>query len=189
MPELSGEQIQDHVTAALAEDIGEGDYHQRLVDAQRYCQAHIVARESLTYCGQTLIETVFHRLDAEAIISHSHNDGDEVPAGAILATINASARAVLTGEHRLELCATPFRCGHSGRPLCRRRKRHGRLLLDTRKTTPGWQDLEKYAVQCGGARNHRRGLDDMVMIKDNHLAALQGSNRIASAIAQCRAMP
>ena len=190
MPELSGEQIQDHVTAALAEDIGEGDATTNaLVDAQRYCQAHIVARESLTYCGQTLIETVFHRLDAEAIISHSHNDGDEVPAGAILATINASARAVLTGERtalnyaqRLSGVATQaarYVAAVSGT---------GVLLLDTRKTTPGWRDLEKYAVQCGGARNHRRGLDDMVMIKDNHLAALQGSNRIVSAIAQCRAM-
>ena len=190
MPELSGEQIQDHVTAALAEDIGEGDATTNaLVDAQRYCQAHIVARESLTYCGQTLIETVFHRLDAEAIISHSHNDGDEVPAGAILATINASARAVLTGERtalnyaqRLSGVATQaarYVAAVSGT---------GVLLLDTRKTTPGWRDLEKYAVQCGGGRNHRRGLDDMVMIKDNHLAALQGCNRIASAIAQCRAM-
>lgn len=190
MPELSGEQIQDHVTAALAEDIGEGDATTNaLVDAQRYCQAHIVARESLTYCGQTLIETVFHRLDAEAIISHSHNDGDEVPVGTILATINASARAVLTGERtalnyaqRLSGVATQaarYVAAVSGT---------GVLLLDTRKTTPGWRDLEKYAVQCGGGRNHRRGLDDMVMIKDNHLAALQGSNRIASAITQCRAM-
>ena len=188
MPELSGEQIQDHVTAALAEDIGEGDATTNaLVNAQRRCQAHIVAREPLTYCGQKLIETVFHRLDAEAVITHPCSDGDEVQAGVILATINASTRAVLTGERtalnyaqRLSGVATQaarYVAAVNGT---------GVLLLDTRKTTPGWRDLEKYAVQCGGARNHRRGLDDMVMIKDNHLAALQGSNRIASAITQCR---
>ena len=149
MPELSGEQIQDHVTAALAEDIGEGDATTTaLVDAQRYCQAHIVARESLTYCGQTLIETVFHRLDAEAIISHSHNDGDEVPAGAILATINASARAGTNRRtHRLELCATPFRWATQAARYVAAVSGTGVLLLDTRKTTPGWRDLEKYAVQ------------------------------------------
>ena len=128
-PELSGEQIQDHVIMALAEDIGEGDANTNaLVDAQRYCQAHIVARESLTYCGQTLIETVFHRLDAEAIISHSHNDGDEVPAGAILATINASARAVPIGERTaLNYAQRLSGVVTQAARACRRRKRHGRF--------------------------------------------------------------
>lgn len=188
MPELSSEQIQDHVTLALAEDIGGGDATTNaLVDAQRRCQAHIVARELLTYCGQKLIETVFQRLDADAVITHSCSDGDEVSAGVILATINASTRAVLTGErtalnYAQRLSGVATQAGHYVAAV----NGTGVLLLDTRKTTPGWRYLEKYAVQCGGARNHRRGLDDMVMIKDNHLAALQGSNRIASAIVQCR---
>ena len=188
MPELSGEYIQTHITAALAEDIGEGDATTNaLVDTQRRCQARIVAREALTYCGQQLIEAVFKRLDAQTNITHSHSDGAAVPAGAILATLDAPARALLTGERtalnyaqRLSGVATQaarYVAAVSGT---------GVLLLDTRKTTPGWRNLEKYAVQCGGARNHRRGLDDMVMIKDNHLAALQGSNRISSAITQCR---
>ncbi len=188
VPDLSGEHIQAHVTAALAEDIGEGDATTNaLVDAQRRCQGHIVAREPLTFCGRNLIETVFQRLDTEAVITHLHSDGDEVPAGATLVTLDASARALLTGERtalnyaqRLSGVAT-----QAARYVAAV-KDSGVLLLDTRKTTPGWRDLEKYAVQCGGARNHRHGLDDMVMIKDNHLAALEGNNRISSAIERCR---
>lgn len=188
MPELSREHILEHVAAALAEDIGTGDATTNaLIDDQRQCQGRVVAREAFTYCGSQLIEIVFRELDPEASVNHHHVDGDTVASGTVLATIDATARALLTGE-RTALNYAQRLSGVATQSLkyVTAVKGTGVLILDTRKTTPGWRALEKYAVQCGGARNHRRGLDDLIMVKDNHLAALQGGNRIASAIELCR---
>ena len=180
--------IKQHVIAALSEDIGQGDATtEALIAVDASGQAQIIAREALVVAGVALAEAVFRELDNEASIDGHFEDGEKVQAGDCLLTVNARLRALLTGERtalnflqRLSGVATQsarYAEAVSGT---------GALILDTRKTTPGWRMLEKYAVQCGGARNHRRGLDDMMLIKDNHLAALSGEGRIAEAVQRAR---
>ena len=180
--------IKQHVIAALSEDIGQGDATtEALIPADASGQAQIIARETLVVAGVALVEAVFSELDNEASIDGHIEDGEKVQSGDCLLTVTARLRALLTGERtalnflqRLSGVATQsarYAEAVSGT---------GVLILDTRKTTPGWRMLEKYAVQCGGARNHRRGLDDMMLIKDNHLAALSGEDRIAEAVHRAR---
>ena len=174
--------------AALSEDIGQGDATtEALIAADASGQAQIIAREALVVAGVALAEAVFSELDNEASIDGRFEDGEKVQSGDCILTVTARLRALLTGERtalnflqRLSGVATQsarYAEAVSGT---------GVLILDTRKTTPGWRVLEKYAVQCGGARNHRRGLDDMILIKDNHLAALPGECRIAEAVRRAR---
>ena len=180
--------IKQHVIAALSEDIGQGDATtEALIAADASGQAQIIAREALVVAGVALAEAVFSELDNEASIDGHFEDGKKVQSGDCILTVTARLRALLTGERtalnflqRLSGVATQsarYAEAVSGT---------GVLILDTRKTTPGWRMLEKYAVQCGGARNHRRGLDDMMLIKDNHLAALSGDCRIAEAVRRAR---
>jgi nicotinate-nucleotide pyrophosphorylase (carboxylating) len=183
---LDEELIQQHVQRALAEDIGAGDVTtDALLPAEATGRAVIVAREPLTICGLALAEEAFRQLAAEANLHTAIEDGNELDTGEALLEIHAPCRALLTAERtalnylqRLSGIATQaarYVEAVSGT---------GVLILDTRKTTPGWRAFEKYAVQCGGARNHRRGLDDLIMIKDNHLAALPGDNPVAGAVAR-----
>ena len=180
--------IKQHVADALSEDIGQGDATtEALIPADASGQAQIIARETLVVAGVALVEAVFRELDNEASIDGHFEDGEKVQSGDCILTVSARLRALLTGERtalnflqRLSGVATQsarYAEAVSGT---------GVLILDTRKTTPGWRMLEKYAVQCGGARNHRRGLDDMMLIKDNHLAALSGEDRIAEAVHRAR---
>ncbi|MCH2377973.1 MAG: carboxylating nicotinate-nucleotide diphosphorylase [Pedosphaera sp.] len=188
MADFADISIKQHVIAALSEDIGQGDATtEALIAADASGQAQIIAREALVVAGVALAEAVFSELDNEASIDGHIEDGEKVQSGDCLLTVTARLRALLTGERtalnflqRLSGVATQsarYAEAVSGT---------GVLILDTRKTTPGWRMLEKYAVQCGGARNHRRGLDDMMLIKDNHLAALSGEDRIAEAVHRAR---
>ena len=188
MADFADISIKQHVIAALSEDIGQGDATtEALIAADASGKAQIIAREALVVAGVALAEAVFSELDNEAYIDGHFEDGEKVQSGDCLLTVTARLRALLTGERtalnflqRLSGVATQsarYAEAVSGT---------GVLILDTRKTTPGWRMLEKYAVQCGGARNHRRGLDDMMLIKDNHLAALSGRCRIAEAVRHAR---
>ena len=188
MADFADISIKQHVIAALSEDIGQGDATtEALIAADASGQAQIIAREALVVAGVALVEAVFSELDNEASIDGRFEDGEKVQSGDCILTVTARLRALLTGERtalnflqRLSGVATQsarYAEAVSGT---------GVLILDTRKTTPGWRMLEKYAVQCGGARNHRRGLDDMMLIKDNHLAALSGEGRIAEAVHRAR---
>ena len=188
MADFADISIKQHVADALSEDIGQGDATtEALIPADASGQAQIIARETLVVAGVALVEAVFSELDNEASIDGRFEDGEKVQSGDCLLTVTARLRALLTGERtalnflqRLSGVATQsarYAEAVSGT---------GVLILDTRKTTPGWRMLEKYAVQCGGARNHRRGLDDMMLIKDNHLAALSGEDRIAEAVHRAR---
>ena len=188
MADFADISIKQHVIAALSEDIGQGDATtEALIAADASGQAQIIAREALVVAGVALAEAVFSELDNEASFDGHIEDGEKVQSGDCLLTVTARLRALLTGERtalnflqRLSGVATQsarYAEAVSGT---------GVLILDTRKTTPGWRMLEKYAVQCGGARNHRRGLDDMMLIKDNHLAALSGDCRIAKAVRLAR---
>ena len=176
---------------ALAEDIGPGDVTTlSTVPADAMARAVMRAREPVTVAGLAFAEAVFKQLSADVKLTSRARDGDRVPANAVLLEIAGSARALLTGE-RVSL---NFVQRLSGVATLTSRfvdtvKGTSTRVIDTRKTTPGWRHFEKYAVACGGGTNHRFGLFDMVLIKDNHLAALQNAkpNPIAAAVKRARA--
>ena len=177
------------IDLALAEDVGDGDVTSlSVIPADVIWSARMVAREDLVVAGLPVFDAVFHRLDPEVVVTHSVVDGDRVLSGTSLVTLEGKARSILSGE-RVALNFAQRLCGvatltHS---YVEAIKDFQCQILDTRKTIPGWRLLEKYAVACGGGQNHRIGLYDMVMIKDNHLAVLSGEeNPIAAAVERAR---
>ena len=174
------------VHAALAEDIGAGDVTtDAVVDADAVATAEIVVKEAGVVCGLRAAAETFRALDPEIRVELLARDGELVSPNAVVARIGGSARAILTGER----VALNFLGRLSGIATLTRRyvdaiEGTGVAVLDTRKTTPGLRELEKYAVACGGGRNHRFGLDDAVLVKDNHLRA---AGSIAGAVEIVRA--
>jgi len=173
------------IDLALEEDIGPGDVTtQALIPPDLQGEAHIRAKETLVVAGLPVAERVFRRLDPLIDFEAEAADGQEVGAGAALGRITGPVAAILTGERT----ALNFLMRLSGiatftRKMAARVAGYPVFLTDTRKTTPGWRVLEKYAVRLGGGRNHRLGLYDGVLIKNNHLAA---SESITGAIRQTR---
>jgi nicotinate-nucleotide pyrophosphorylase (carboxylating) len=161
------------VHAALAEDIGAGDITtEATVASDATGTAGLVVKEPGVVCGLAAVEATFRALDSEVRFEAFANDGDTVEAPAVVASVTGSERAILTGER----VALNFLGRMSGIATLTRRyvdaiAGTGAAVLDTRKTTPGLRALEKHAVASGGGRNHRFGLDDAVLIKDNHLRA------------------
>ena len=172
---LSHEDIRRAVRAALAEDIGSGDVTTLAkVPATSPAVAIMRAREPLVVAGLALAEAAF-RLRSRAVrIKRLARDGQQVAAGARLLEISGAARAIL-GAERVALNFVQRLGGVATltAQFVDAIKGTRAQILDTRKTTPGWRHFEKYAVVCGGGRNYRIGLYDMVLIKDNHLAALR----------------
>ena len=174
------------VRAALLEDVGHGAdlTTDAIVDSGRQASARIVARREGVIAGTVFAVMAFSMLDERAEIATHILDGERVAAGTTVAEIRASARALLTGERT----ALNLLCRLSGIATATRAfvdriaGTHARIA-DTRKTTPGLRALEKYAVRCGGGSNYRFGLDDAVLIKDNHLV-MAGS--IHAAVAAVR---
>jgi nicotinate-nucleotide pyrophosphorylase (carboxylating) len=171
---LTAAEISHAVELALAEDIGSGDVTTlATVPDAAQASALMVSRESLVVAGLALAETAFQQLSPAVRIVRNSQDGQHVGAGQNLLSLSGPARALLGAERvalnfvqRLSGVATltaQFVWAIKGTRA---------QILDTRKTTPGWRRLEKYAVACGGGHNHRMGLYDMVLLKDNHLAAL-----------------
>jgi nicotinate-nucleotide pyrophosphorylase (carboxylating) len=189
---LSSDEIGRAVRAALAEDIGTGDVTTlATVPEETTVTAAMVAREPLVVAGLDLAEAAFLELCPQARIERAASDGERVPRGfALMEILKAPARPILSAERvalnfvqRLSGIATltaKFVEAAAGTPA---------RILDTRKTTPGWRRLEKYAVVCGGGMNHRFGLFDGILIKDNHLAALgqERPNAIEAAVRRARA--
>jgi len=179
------------IQAALAEDVGSGDVTTlATVPAEVRASAVMVAREPLVVCGIALAEAVFRELSATLQLSAMAKDGEHAAKGQALFSIQGPARALLTGERvalnfvqRLSGVATLT--SRFVQAVAGTRAR----ILDTRKTTPGWRRLEKYAVRCGGGINHRLGLFDRILIKDNHLVALRDElpNAIEAAVRRARA--
>jgi len=189
--QLTDVEIRAAVLAALAEDIGPGDVTTlATVPADRQARAVMRAREPLVVAGLAFAEAAFRELSAAVVFDQVGHDGRRLAAGETLMEICGPARALLTAERvalnfiqRLSGVATAtaqFVDAVSGTNA---------RILDTRKTTPGWRRFEKYAVACGGGTNHRTGLYDLVLIKDNHLAALRDAqpNAIAAAVQRARA--
>jgi len=191
MEPVSADEIRSHVQSALAEDIGSGDVTTlATVPEAAVAKAFMVAREPLVVAGLDLAEAAFRELSPALRIIRVAKDGQLMKAGQQLMTVEGSARGILSAER----VALNFVQRLSGVAMLTAQyveavKGTRAKILDTRKTTPGWRRLEKYAVTCGGGQNHRLGLFDMVLIKDNHLAALKNElpNPIAAAVKRARA--
>lgn len=174
------------VHAALAEDVGAGDVTtDAIVAPDAIGPAELLAKEAGVVCGLDVAELTFLALDPDVRFEPLVSDGEVVQLPAVVARITGSKRAILTGER----VALNFLGRLSGIATLTRRyvdavEGTGASVLDTRKTTPGLRVLEKHAVACGGGRNHRFGLDDAVLIKDNHLRA---AGSITAAVDHVRA--
>jgi nicotinate-nucleotide pyrophosphorylase (carboxylating) len=190
MEPLSDEEIRAAVQSALREDIGTGDVTTlATVPESAIANAVMVAREPLVLAGVAFVKSAFDQLVPSAQILHTAQDGDRLSPGKPLLKIAGAARGILSAER----VALNFVQRLSGVATLTAQfvdavKDTGAEILDTRKTTPGWRRFEKYAVACGGGHNHRSGLYDMVLIKDNHLAALRNAtpNAIAAAVSRAR---
>lgn len=190
MQPLDSGEIRRAVAAALAEDIGSGDVTTlATVPARAQISAVMRPREPLVVAGLAFAEAAFQNLSRAVRIKRLVTEGQSVKAGAVLLKLSGPASAILTAER----VALNFFQRLSGVATLTAQfvdavKGTGAQILDTRKTTPGWRHFEKYAVACGGGRNHRFGLHNMVLIKDNHLAALRTAkpNAIAAAVQRAR---
>ncbi|TWI58652.1 nicotinate-nucleotide pyrophosphorylase [carboxylating] [Pseudomonas duriflava] len=165
-------EIQANVRKALEEDIGSGDITAQLIPAERQARAQIITREDATLCGTAWVNEVFRQIDPSVQVEWRVKDGDRVSADKILFTLTGPARSLLTGERSalnfLQLLSgTATRCSYYAGLV----KGTSVRLLDTRKTLPGLRLAQKYAVTCGGCHNHRIGLYDAFLIKENHIAA------------------
>lgn len=165
------------IDRALAEDHAREDVTATTLLAEgREVSADILAKENGIVCGITLVEPVFQRLDPTCRVETEYEDGDTIGSGSVLLTVHGPARAVLSGE-RIALNLLSHLCGIATltAEYVEGTMATGARIYDTRKTTPGWRDLEKYAVRCGGGHNHRQHLADAAMIKENHLKAAYGT--------------
>lgn len=174
------------VAQALAEDVGGGDLTARLIPARVAGRARVVARERAVLCGRDWFDEVFRQLDPGVRISWSVADGDVVLPEQPLCRVEGAARALLTGERTaLNFLQTLSGTATRARAYVDAVAGTGARILDTRKTIPGLRLAQKYAVTCGGASNHRIGLFDAILIKENHIAA---AGDIAGALTQARTL-
>lgn len=168
----------------LAEDLGSGDLTALIVPATTQAVATVVTREATTLCGRAWFDAVFARLDAAVEIAWRAAEGADVAAGTELCGLRGPARALLTGERTaLNLLQTLSATATTARAYARAVEGTGVKVLDTRKTIPGLRLAQKYAVRCGGCHNHRTGLFDGILIKENHILAA-GSITLAVRAAQ-----
>ena len=172
------------VALALAEDIGNGDLTAALIPESTQAEATVISREYAVLCGSAWFDAVFRQLDPRIHVGWQAADGDRIAPDQLLCTLRGPARPLLTGERT----ALNFLQLLSGVATLARRfadavAGSGATILDTRKTLPGLRLAQKYAVRCGGCQNHRIGLFDAVLIKENHIMA---AGSISEAIATAR---
>ncbi|MDY6944915.1 MAG: carboxylating nicotinate-nucleotide diphosphorylase [Pseudomonadota bacterium] len=180
----SADYITRSVAFALDEDVGTGDLTAQLIPADRMSKATVITREEATLCGRAWFDEVFRQLDPSVHIVWKAEDGARVRANQLLCELSGPSRALLTGERT----ALNFLQSLSG--TATQTSRYAEVLkgtqcrvLDTRKTIPGLRLAQKYAVRCGGGTNHRIGLFDAILVKENHIAA---AGSIAAAVAEAR---
>lgn len=183
IPHLA-ESVRENVAAALKEDIGAGDITAQLIPAEQQAIARIITRENCVFCGKDWVIEVFQQLEPSIVIEWNIDDGELAAANSTLFTLKGNARALLTGERAAlnfvqTLSGTATASHHYAKLVAHTQVK----LLDTRKTLPGLRDAQKYAVACGGCYNHRIGLYDAFLIKENHIAACGG---IAAAVTAAR---
>lgn len=174
----------DTVKFALNEDIGSGDVTADLIPELAYAKATVICREDAVLCGTAWFDEVFQQIDSSVVVQWQYQDGDQVKANDVLCTLSGKARSLLTGERAAlnflqSLSATATQTNSYVKLIehtsCR--------ILDTRKTLPMLRNAQKYAVTCGGGTNHRIGLYDRVLIKENHIMA---AGSIANAVTQAK---
>src|SRR3984893_10286260 len=183
MPPLPSD-LPQQVAAALAEDVGSGDVSAELVPATQHVTGKVITREQAILCGRPWVTETFRQLDPTVRVTWHANDGDRITPDQMLFEVAGLARPILTGEgtalNFLQLLSATATAAHyyvdaiAGTECA---------ILDTRKTLPGLRTAQKYAVLCGGAQNHRIGLFDQVLIKENHIAA---AGSLSAAIAAGR---
>jgi nicotinate-nucleotide pyrophosphorylase (carboxylating) len=177
----SQEQIHQQVALALSEDIGAGDLTASLISASESVRGKLICRDDSVACGRNWVDAVFETLDAGVQIDWHCEDGDDLHAGQTWCIIEGPVRAILSGERTaLNFAQLLAGTATATRTLVRELQGTQAQLLDTRKTVPGLRLAQKYAVQCGGGNNHRLGLYDGILIKENHI---RSSGSIASALA------
>jgi nicotinate-nucleotide pyrophosphorylase (carboxylating) len=184
MTEPDPTDVRQTVATALLEDVGSGDLTAQLIPADRVARASVITREDAVLCGTAWFDEVFRQIDARIRVTWSVRDGERVRANQQLCTLEGPARSLLTGERTalnflqsLSATATVTRTyvDAVAGTECR--------ILDTRKTIPGLRIAQKYAVRCGGGTNHRIGLFDAILVKENHIAA---AGSIAAAVNAAR---
>jgi nicotinate-nucleotide pyrophosphorylase (carboxylating) len=164
--------IARQVAAALAEDLGAGDVTAALVPPQQQVRAQIIAREPAILCGTEWVSETFRQLDAAIRLEWQAADGDRVVKDQPVLRLSGNARPILTGERTaLNFLQTLSATATAANRYVEAVAGTGCRILDTRKTIPGLRLAQKYAARCGGAQNHRLGLYDMVLVKENHIVA------------------
>ncbi len=184
---LSARELRGLVRSALREDLGPGDITSRaLIAPGRIIKAVVIARHACTVCGSAIAAHVFRELDPGAIVTILAPDGCRARKDATLLSVTGKARAILAGERTaLNFMQRLTGIASLTALFVAKIKPYRTRILDTRKTTPGWRRLEKYAVRCGGGTNHRMGLYDQVLIKDNH-RRLWGVRDLGAAVIAAR---
>jgi len=168
-------EIASNVTAALAEDVGSGDLTAQLAPDVPDARAHVVCRESAILCGTAWFEACMRRLDPAAKLEWLAHDGERIAAGMRICNITGSSRALLTAERTaLNFLQLLSAVATTTRRYVDMIAGTRAAILDTRKTLPGLRVAQKYAVTAGGGRNHRMGLWDAILIKENHITAAGG---------------
>lgn len=176
--------ISEQIRAALAEDVGSGDQTAALIPPEAQMQAQLICREAAVLCGVAWLDEVFHQLDPAIKVGWQARDGDAIAPDQLLCTLQGNARALLTGERTaINYVQTLSATATLARRYADVVAGTGVRVLDSRKTIPGLRLQQKYAVTCGGCHNHRVGLYDAILIKENHILAA-GSIRAAIEAAQ-----
>lgn len=167
--------LPETVSRALAEDVGAGDLTAALIPEDAWARARIIAREPGVLCGTAWAEAAFGQIDPRVRIDWDAHDGDAVTDGRTLCAIEGPARGILTAERSaLNFLQTLSGTATGARRYAEAVQGTGATVIDTRKTLPGLRSAQKYAVAVGGCGNHRMGLYDFILIKENHIAAAGG---------------
>ncbi len=176
--------IAANVRMALDEDIGSGDVTAQLIAAHSRSTGRVIARESAVLCGTAWFDEVFRQIDHTVHVNWQRHDGDRIAPDEVLCTVEGPSRALLSGERAaLNLLQTLSGTATTASRWANAVSGLAVRILDTRKTLPGLRLAQKYAVTCGGCHNHRTGLYDAILIKENHITACGG---ITAAIEQAR---
>jgi nicotinate-nucleotide pyrophosphorylase (carboxylating) len=176
--------IAGQVQLALAEDVGAGDLTAQLIPADASGKARVITREPAILCGCAWFDEVFRQLDSHVVVQWQAHDGEKVEANQLLCQLEGPWRALLTGERTaLNFLQTLTSTATVTRTYVDAVAGTGCRILDTRKTIPGLRLAQKYAVRCGGGTNHRIGLFDAILVKENHIAA---AGSIKNAVSDAR---
>ena len=176
----------EQIASFLAEDIGTGDITAAIVPEALQAEATVINRETMTLAGQAWFDAVFLALSPHVKVNWSYQDGDRIAPNQTLCRLTGPARTLLTGERSaLNLLQTLSATATLARRYADAVEGSGVQVLDTRKTVPGLRIAQKYAVRCGGCMNHRFGLYDSILIKENHILA---TGSLSNAVTQCRSL-